>query len=233
MGENTGGPTQPLQPMTQGQPPEELYMLVLAGNHDPRQHHPYWYKLTGVLDDAEVKVAISNPLIVTPDFATFGIADFAISCDHWRWQIVTPRQEKCERMVSVATKVFDEKLYQTSIIAIGTNCHFNPVTAANEVGKVVAGAAERSGLIPEIEGKTDGSAIIVAGTVDRMLRIELGQSTLGADRVSVAFNVHRNLQTRQGYYAIAGELQHCESDWRHGRRFAEEVVNKINALSRK
>lgn len=41
-------------------PVTELYILVVAGNHDPRQHQPYWYRLINVLSEDELRDALSN-----------------------------------------------------------------------------------------------------------------------------------------------------------------------------
>lgn len=212
--------------------PDEQYSIVIAGNHDPRQHHPFWYHLIGVLSDAQRDFALSSAFVV-PGFATFNAGEFAVLCESNRWQIATTTFENQERIRAITTTVFDQKLFQVSVTAVGANCLFNAHTCATKVGLIVARAIEAGGLVPAIEGKTDGSAVVIGRDSDRMVRAEVGESVTGPSWASIAHNVHRDVPKTSNYYAIAGVLQHCESDWRHGRRFGDEVVKRINALSGK
>lgn len=207
----------------------DLYVLVIVGNHDPRQHQPYWYHLAKIINDEEFKFALSSGA-VSPVNAAFNAGRFAIGCDSTRWQIATPFFEETPRIVDIAKTVFDQKLFEVSIPAIGTNCVLNPETRVKGIGKTVVATLEKGGLIPPMPDRLDGSTVIVAGDDKRLVRIEFGQSILGPTNVSVTYSVHRNLPKQDKYYTISGALQHCESDWRHGREFAKELVRRINAV---
>jgi hypothetical protein len=211
--------------------PSEMYVIVVAGMQDPRQHHPLWYKLIGVLSEDESRVAVSST-VATPELTMFDAGVFSVMCDRNRWQIATQDQTLCERIKNVTSTVFDDKLFQIYVYAIGINCLLNPESGSvKQFGAVLARVVNSKGFIPPIEGEQNCRLTFVSDAQQRRTHVEIGESPIAPSRLFVSHNVHREVPKQDGYYTLSGQLQHCESDWRHGRQFASETVRRLEALA--
>ncbi len=211
-------------------PPPELYAIVMAGIHDPRQHNPIWYQLIGSLSEKESQGALASTM-VTPDLSMFDAGVFSVVCGRNHWQITTRKEDNWTRIVDVAKHVFDVKLYEVSITAIGGNCILHPETKHKRTGPLIARGIMGTNMVPDFGDVSNATATLVSESGRRKTTIEIGESVLGTNRLAVTHSVHRTLPQRPGYYTIGGELQHCDGDWRHGKKFASELVEKFNSLA--
>lgn len=103
-------------------PETESYNVVLLGAMNPLIHSAGWYKLVGILDDDEFDEAVSNQnTVCLPPFARVHTQDLVITCQSERWEVLTSRADKTDRLCDVTSQVFDKHLEQTPIRAYGFN----------------------------------------------------------------------------------------------------------------
>src|SRR6202030_1678960 len=105
-------------------PSRELWSIVVIGLMNPAIHHPSWYQSMQLLDKQEVDYAGSAsalvPIVLAPQIAQFAVQEFKIVCLSNRWEIQTQRPEAVDRILKVASRVF-EILDHTPVNAFGFN----------------------------------------------------------------------------------------------------------------
>src|SRR4029077_17732685 len=117
-----------------------FYSIVVVGRMNPAIHHPTWYHYLKLLDENERDFALAAPSMVsTPQINQFVAPAFTIICLPERWEIQTVKHEFVDRILLVASKVF-QTLDHTPINAYGFNFHAHRNTSVSNTGEVLSEA---------------------------------------------------------------------------------------------
>jgi hypothetical protein len=104
--------------------PQPNFSVVIVGTMNPAIHHPFWYEMIGVLSKDERDEAIQSPqLLLAPMVGQFSWSGWTIVCMPERWEMRTADAAKFDRIVDVASKVFD-RLADTPVTAFGINIDY-------------------------------------------------------------------------------------------------------------
>jgi hypothetical protein len=119
----------------------QVFSIVVVGAMNPSIHHPYWYRLSDVISQAEADAALKNEdTICMPPAAHFRQAsEWEISCQVDRWEIKTSREDQTRRILEIAAKVFT-LLDHTPVSAAGINAIFTRQASVPDVAKLLADA---------------------------------------------------------------------------------------------
>lgn len=109
----------------------EMVALVILGSMNPPLHHPQWYQFIGELTEAETTESLGREFLILPQLAQFDAGSFQVTCDPQRWQITTSDAGAVDRILRVATSVFDKRLVETPVSAVGINVHIHTATMVN------------------------------------------------------------------------------------------------------
>jgi hypothetical protein len=132
-------------------PKTELYSIVIVGQMNPPIHHPAWYRLVGLIDDAELKESIPEPTQEKP-VAPMSIVPsvrlkaFEVTCFQNRWDIKTTSRDNLERIRSITEKLFDVILPHTPVGAFGINFEYGIDTGGRSPGGIIASFLSRPPL---------------------------------------------------------------------------------------
>jgi hypothetical protein len=203
----------------------EGFSIVLRGSMNPAIHHPAWYRAVGALSEDEAKEALSSEFVFLPQIANFQTKALVVTCQPDRWQVATlPRANQAatlptanmERTVELAVQVFDKKLPETPMSAIGLNFnhHFGVGGAAREkLAILVASLPLGLDSVDNASAKISYTVSTAAG----LLRTDLEPSNKVQDGLYIGFNAHNPIQHGGDEFAhfdisekIAGMLKEVE-----------------------
>jgi hypothetical protein len=129
----------------------QLTSVVVLGAMNPLIHHPAWYQLHGLLTEQEAKEALANPqTLCTQPAAQLLLSSLMISCQLERWEVQTGDSESEERLVPLATRVFDELLDQTPVNTFGFNFNFERKTRLTDVGGFLARKLKSLAVVKDV-----------------------------------------------------------------------------------
>jgi hypothetical protein len=170
---------------------DRMISLVVVGHMNPAIHHPGWYLRNGLISEKEFEVAIAGGDLVTlPQLAQFTADPIQINCDPRRWRASALHGTDPERVASIARTVFDEKLQETPVGALGINFEMHLGTTCKSVAERLA---ELACTLPfEFQCKAGSSARITFTE-----KSDLGQfsckiepSVRSAETLFLGFNIH-------------------------------------------
>jgi hypothetical protein len=215
--------------------PIEVWQIVVVGNIDLRQHHPYWYRQIEAITESEMAAAIKSlqALIVpTPPgappqatFLQFDIGEFIVNVIADRWIIQTDKEAVCPRMVAVASLVF-KKLWEISITAFGVNrtwtLKLSTVTAAQFLGDRL-----RQTDLALPAGKSSGQFFFADIAADFTTNYTLLPSPVNDKSLLVTYNRHHAIVKAAGkpnYFDLGDLINGCaESDWKSAIQYRAEL----------
>jgi|SRR5208282_2476880 len=117
----------------------DTYAIVVVGGMNPLIHHPSWYRAVELLNDEEVEQATRTPfLIVTRPLSQFQTPKLTIACQDNRWEIRTSDPDQVQRIQDITSRVFDEILPHTPVMAAGFNFNYRRATTAKDVAGYLA-----------------------------------------------------------------------------------------------
>jgi hypothetical protein len=121
----------------------DAFSIVVIGAMNSAIHHPYWYRDRGLIDDEEMKTALSHEeTVFVPEIAQFNTGQIFINCQARRWEVKTSNRGFVKRIVDIAGKVFDEILPHTPIVACGFNFIF-PRSLNGDARRAIANTLKR------------------------------------------------------------------------------------------
>jgi len=94
---------------------DEGWQLQIHGYLNPSIHHPAWYHLVGLITEEEYKGAIAGRPTAGPLVASFSLVGAEIQCKPGMWSIASANVENMDQPLSLARRVFDEKLPHTPV----------------------------------------------------------------------------------------------------------------------
>lgn len=172
---------------------QEGFAVVLLGSMNPALHHPAWYESIGAISSDEEKDALSREFVFVPQIAQFSTGGFELLCDPQRWQIVTTDASRIPRLVQLASVVFDEKLVETPLTAVGLNFLNHAKTSCPNVAGVFSEMLTRLPLGFRAQPGSSGKVIFSEPLSAARVRWEIEPSLRGEDHVYVAGNFHLDL----------------------------------------
>ena len=210
-------------------PSRELSGIVVVGFMNPAIHHPSWYQTIQLIDKQEYDAAVSGPILLTPQITQFAARDFNIVCTADRWEIQTQRLEAMDRILTVASRIF-EVLDHTPVSAYGFNFHFHRDTAVQDVGRLLGSAIEKLPLGLNLSGDIAGQLTLVSTERGHKITTNVAQSQLGANVVFVSLNFHYDILRTEtpSYFQLSPMLkEHFSSDQSHSQAYAQTVVEGL------
>lgn len=118
---------------------KDTYAIVLLGGMNPRIHHPSWYRFVNLFDEEEADLAIKTPsTFITPILSQIETPKVTIICQDNRWEIRTFDPNQVQRIQDITSKLFDEILPHTPIMAGGFNFTYRKATKATDVAGYLA-----------------------------------------------------------------------------------------------
>lgn len=150
-----------------------IYNIVVVGDMNPRIHSPAWYQLVGLISEEEMIASTKSPsTMALPPIAQVQLAGILIVCEENRWTIQTSDPALFERIIAIASKVFDALLQHTPVAALGFNFTYDRKTKTEDVGRYLASCISRIpvGLSDDalvsgelsLRRQVDGRTILVA-----------------------------------------------------------------------
>lgn len=169
---------------------------------NPRIHHPSWYRSAGIIDeDAEKNALNSDDMICSQALSNFLTAQFGINCFSTRWAVTTTKKEYCERISKVITQVFDEKLHETPLTAIGFNFEFHVVTDLTNVHEFLAKKFCETGLRLADFNTTSARFTLEERTENCRTRTRIEPSEMANGMVFVASNFEYGIDVQEGSHS--------------------------------
>lgn len=83
-----------------------IVSISVVGNMNPAIHHPAWYRLHGILPDADFDFALRAGAVCSPDTARFFTSTYEISCEATRWGIASEEPSRQSELAEIADRVF-------------------------------------------------------------------------------------------------------------------------------
>jgi hypothetical protein len=212
--------------------PPAGFGIVLLGAMNPRLHHPLWYKLIGLIDEAEAAEAMAGSLIVTPQISQFQTSKLQLTATSERWELHTQDPELRDRVAKMAATTFDEKLHETPISLFAFNNNFYLKAAGNDIAKSMASKLEKSlGLsFPNLQAT---STMFVLTGDGGPINIRIEPSTRGSDEIFVAVNSNHAVTSSSGYFKLSEVFgQTLNTDCELARKYAKEIVDVFSKSER-
>lgn len=123
---------------------EQIYNIVVLGAMNPRLHTPGWYRLVGLIDDAELSEASEGEVVVLAPIAKWQIKGFGVVCLPDRWEVQTTIAQNLERLQRFASRVFDDLLEHTPVRALGFNFNYERATDDPHLSRSLASFVVRT-----------------------------------------------------------------------------------------
>jgi hypothetical protein len=120
-----------------------VFSLVVVGAMNPALHHPQWYESIGCISAAEVDEALARQFLFINQVTQFDSGAFEVFCDPNRWQITTRTREAETRIVEIMLTVFDKRLTETPVTALGISRALHASTSTADVAKSVSSLLTR------------------------------------------------------------------------------------------
>jgi hypothetical protein len=193
---------------------EHQYSIIVVGAMNPRIHYPLWYRIAGIISEAEEAAALASPsLVLVPVFARFETGGFMLGCQEERWEIFTTDPGVRGRILEVAAKVFG-KLHETPIRAFGLNTKLHLETAVPDVSRCLAGNIESLGIEFPAGGKPSGAILFSSGGDNVTHNVDVRPSHLSNDLLFVGRNSHYELGGQPEYFDMGKLLaEHFDADY--------------------
>jgi hypothetical protein len=211
----------------------EHYIIVVVGSMNPRIHTPAWYRLVELIDQAELDEATANPqAMVNVAISQWQIKDISVLCTIDRWEIRTTNIECLERLRTMTADVFDKKLEQTPVAALGFNFNYDRVTEVADLGRYLASRVAITQMGLRNEGLVSGE-LTLKQSLDGRSRV-VGIRPLdekGCESVVSVFNnfEYRFASDKSGYFRIKDTLSaRFLEDLRDAQEQVSRVVQAIN-----
>jgi hypothetical protein len=209
---------------------KEAWSIVVAGNIDPRQHHPLWYQQIGCLSEEECKAAMAKPLAITPPFATFDTGTLLVVAQEDRWHIQTSDPNSRARLIEITDTVF-KKLWEAPVIAFGINCRLFSKTRAMNVTPILTKKLLGAGLGLPLDASADTKIVWSAPTTDYTSTASIGTMPIAQDHVLITYDRHHPIpRSPELKYFDLGEFvaKFAMRAWDDARAFLSGVVDEIN-----
>jgi hypothetical protein len=125
----------------------DTYTIVLIGGMNPRIHHPSWYRLVNLFDEEEADQGTKAPgTFITPLVSQIQVPKLTIVCQDNRWEIRTSDPGQVQRIQDMTSRLFDEILPHTPVMAAGFNFNYRKATTAPDVGAYLASVLSNAPL---------------------------------------------------------------------------------------
>lgn len=182
------------------------YSIVILGSMNPAIHHPAWYETVKALTAEHVKHALSEQFVLVPQLAQFRTPRFEITCDPQRWQAVVSQAESLQAAADLAGIVFDKRLNETPVNAIGVNFNHHIVTDCQDVGRRLYSYLAPLNLHHHSEsGRAQFS--FTRPFRDAELRCNIEPSTRDPSMLYIGFNAHCVVQGQEAsYFSVKDKL---------------------------
>lgn len=199
----------------------ESISIVVAGVMNPSIHHPAWYKLVGILTDADLSesdtnsektasiglLAVggditrslpNNSTFSTPAFSQFTVGRIRIQCTQQTYNVLTYDPSDLDRICEIASAVF-KTLNHTPVSAYGFNFSFHRKTGTEKVGARFAQLVSSLGFLSERNGERSAKIAYTLSEPPRVLNISVEQSVRAPDSVFVGMNVHNPIVPKEKF----------------------------------
>jgi len=214
------------------------YTIVVLGNMNPSIHHPVWYKDVGILDADAAKLAVSRPVLVTPQLATFELPDALLTCMPERWQLATrePSAAARERLIGFASKTF-ERLFDTPVTSFGLNVEverqvqglrqdtLGEILSSTPLGSVFGGkkaGVERVVLTHALDPLSTSEA-----DLQRQLKFTI--SVLNEPAVcAVSANAHHSIKAKSFSFGLGALLKLAAPVWGQAAEHACGLIERLD-----
>jgi len=218
--------------------PVDIWQIVVVGNIDFRQHHPYWYKYIGCLTDAELVVA-NKSLTALPNIlgqnppgglVQFDAGAYSLTVVSDKWMIQTTIESNVGRIVDVVSVVFDKRLDDTGVNAYGINKIWCAKLAGITAKQLLANKLSATDLaLPK--GNAEANLVYNRHFEDSSTAIHLSPSVFGDGYLLVMYNRHHPIEKQpEGFHRFdLGKLvkENADSDWKSAADYAAELNDCI------
>ncbi|HEX4125660.1 MAG TPA: hypothetical protein VHY37_13105 [Tepidisphaeraceae bacterium] len=225
--------------------PVDARQVVVVGNIDPRQHHPYWYRQIDVITDDELALGLKTLVAVVPpptpgasqaSFVQFDVGAFTIIVVPDKWTIQTIVEANRSRMLDVVSLVFDKKLYELPISAFGINRNWTvkleSITASQFLGDKLL---ETDLALPR--GNAGGQLSFTNHSAEFDTNYTLLPSPENEKWLHIAYNRHHPIQKGTGkpHYFKLGDLikDKAELDWQSAVQYGLDLKDCVERAERK
>ncbi len=211
----------------------EMYNIVVIGSMNPRIHTPAWYRLVGLIDDAELEEAVKHSqTAVHAAFAHWQIKDIGVDCVQSRWEVATTNAVCLERLRNMTVRVFDEFLNQTQVSAVGFNFNYWRVTDVSDFGRYLGSRLAKTQIGLKEDGLVSGELSLRRSAHDRSILVAIRPSDeAGSESVVNVLNnyEYRFTSTGKGFFRLDDTLSpRFFEDLRDAEEQASRVVQAIN-----
>ena len=178
---------------------------------NPSIHHPRWYEMTKIFEEAEVSEAEKGTLICSPAISRFSTGRFNITCQVERWDVEATDPSLFSKGIEIASKTF-EKLEHTPITAYGLNFAYHRGTAVSDVARFLASRLEGARLgFARLETETSSATIVYRRSKDEhVMTVTVEASLRDARSVFVSINCHHPIREK-GYFDLSRYLRESAS----------------------
>lgn len=171
---------------------EDLYNIVVLGAMNPSIHHASWYRLVELCSPEEADAAAVRPnSFASRAVSQVDFGDYIVTCHEQRWEIATKNENRIDRILDLAGRIFDEVLLHTPVAAMG----FNFIYFREEAdAKLAVSLATRIGSALDIDsdGASSGTLAIRRHSGGRLCQVTL-EIPEGSDTVQVRNNFEYRL----------------------------------------
>ncbi len=213
---------------------KDLYFIVILGGMNPRIHHPYWYRSVGLLDTEETEQALKTPnTLITPPLAQIHTPNLTIVCQEDRWEIRTTELGQIQKLQEITSKLFDEILPHTPVLAAGFNFHLRRATESQDVGRILAATLYKAPLDLKPDHATGGEAVLRRTHDDHTASVNVQMAPNDKRYVYCLYNFEYRFEGTSGHFSLGDVVT---------RRFAVDrgeaeeqtnlIVAAINRLER-
>ena len=217
---------------TPGPQPKELYSIVVVGKMNPAIHHPVWYQYLGLLDQRERDAAVGGPLVVMQQVSQFKAPAFTILCTPDRWEIQAFYREFMDRILVIASKVFDV-LTHTPVSSYGFNFHVHKEVNVENPGRSLGNVVRRLPFGLNLSDNMEGELSAVAVSPYHRLTISVANSPLGQSLAWIRFNAHYDVAVRAEptHFDLASLLtEHFWPDFERAQRYNQSVADGFSRI---
>jgi hypothetical protein len=166
------------------------FTFVICGAMNPSLHHPSWYNHIEVLSAEELKESLANDHAFVPQQAQFYTSSLKIICQQQRWQAETSDSKTVDRVREIASIIFDKRLAETPINAIGFNFNYIYETTQLNVGNYLATQLSGMPFKFPINEHSVGKISYSWPIGGNQLNVLVEPSPKGKQFVHIGFNLH-------------------------------------------
>jgi hypothetical protein len=114
-----------------------------------------------LFDEEEAEQCIKTPLtFITPPVSQIQTPKLTIVCQDTRWEIRTSDPDQVQRIQDITSKLFDEILPHTPVMAAGFNFTYRKATTAPDVGIYLASVLSKAPLGLKADHTMSGEIIL-------------------------------------------------------------------------